>query len=713
MIWEWLHFVLAPTAVASHRPQVVVSEVAWAGSSVSTADEWLELWNDDDQVVDLTGWTLWNVAEETPSLLFSIPDGQIAPGGYFLIANNAADHEFRGGRSVLMAEPDLIEPDLSLSNSHFALELRTSEGEAVDTVGNGEAPFAGDRALHASMQRILDRVRRGDRERAWETSQEARGLDAEVVDLGTPTTSGRPLIGNDPCQVVWQPGQVEQPLPVQITDPDPTTPLTEVTVDGVALTTPVLRRLPLMGDQVVQLNVTDASGLSRRREIPCRHVEASSSIALSEIYAAPTAGSVEFVELMNTGAVPVDLLGWQLGDAHEVQAFTVTESLVLAPGAHQAFLADQTKLRLNDGAETVVLTAPDGRQERIELARSRKGLSWSYATEWGWGIPTPSSANALVASDDEPSVGGAPLPATLADLVAHRAPALPNAVIEFVATVSVSQSQYDPRQFIVSDGEWSAEVQLPEGVVVDLADGAVIRVIGRVSRSATPRVLAEASGIERATEYRERALSIDELHEPRLLQRVRLTGRVVRHDGESYVELGARQYQLTSRRGVDLPALGVGDEVAVEGLIVATDPLRLRILDTTGLLVVSPALADVPAQAPEPEALPGDVQFEAQPAPAVDQPSELAPAPLADAIVAVLATLTKRMLGIQEALAMSTESIVLPVAVAPAQRRVPTISLLTLFALLMVAGILADWLWQTLLAQSELSTNSGRSPPNL
>ena len=38
---------------------IVINEVAWAGTSVTTtSDEWIELYNNTGNPVDLTGWTL-------------------------------------------------------------------------------------------------------------------------------------------------------------------------------------------------------------------------------------------------------------------------------------------------------------------------------------------------------------------------------------------------------------------------------------------------------------------------------------------------------------------------------------------------------------------------------------------------------------------------------------------------------------------------------
>ncbi len=50
------------TLAAPHEPgasplDVVVSEIAWMGTTTSSSDEWVELYNNTAITVDFTGWT--------------------------------------------------------------------------------------------------------------------------------------------------------------------------------------------------------------------------------------------------------------------------------------------------------------------------------------------------------------------------------------------------------------------------------------------------------------------------------------------------------------------------------------------------------------------------------------------------------------------------------------------------------------------------------
>ena len=85
----FVFFALAAPLAAQPGP-VVISELMWPGSTASSADEWIELYNPSDATVDLAGWTLTyrNGAEDKVMLVLNA--GEIHPGQTFLIANYAA-----------------------------------------------------------------------------------------------------------------------------------------------------------------------------------------------------------------------------------------------------------------------------------------------------------------------------------------------------------------------------------------------------------------------------------------------------------------------------------------------------------------------------------------------------------------------------------------------------------------------------------------------
>lgn len=134
---------LLSVARAASLGQVIINEVNWGGSVDSSTDEWIELYNNSDQSVDLTNW---HIDDDHGASDYVIVSGSVAAHGYFLIE----DHE----ASVSNVTSDAI-IDLSLANTGDSLQLYDPTGQLIDTVdGSGGAWYAGSSTAHTSMERI-------------------------------------------------------------------------------------------------------------------------------------------------------------------------------------------------------------------------------------------------------------------------------------------------------------------------------------------------------------------------------------------------------------------------------------------------------------------------------------------------------------------------------------------------------------------------------
>ena len=136
---------LAAGAGAQTAPlDVVVSEVAWMGTAASAYDEWIELYNNTGNPVDLTGWSL--VASGTFTITLS---GTIPPGGHFLLERTNDD-------SVPGVTRDLIYAG-GLSNDGADLILSDGAATVIDRVDcdEDEGWFAG----HAHVRSRVPMVR--------------------------------------------------------------------------------------------------------------------------------------------------------------------------------------------------------------------------------------------------------------------------------------------------------------------------------------------------------------------------------------------------------------------------------------------------------------------------------------------------------------------------------------------------------------------------
>ncbi|MFH1236056.1 MAG: lamin tail domain-containing protein [Parcubacteria group bacterium] len=183
--------ILLPTMTSAQEmttPSVIISEIAWAGSSLSNSDEWLELTNLTDIPVDVSDWLIVGAATSGGNLVLP-SESVIQPYSTYLISNYAATHQ----SSALAAEPNHTTTAVSLSNSGLRLILQDSDGAQIDAAGDGGDAFAGcaggngtclDGRFAAMVRRypVLD----GGTAEAWQTASVSSGFKVGTLNNGTP-----------------------------------------------------------------------------------------------------------------------------------------------------------------------------------------------------------------------------------------------------------------------------------------------------------------------------------------------------------------------------------------------------------------------------------------------------------------------------------------------------------------------------------------------
>jgi hypothetical protein len=135
------------TLAAPHEPgalplDVVVSEIAWMGTTTSSADEWVELYNNTVITVDLTGWTL---AAGDGTLVITLT-GIISPASHFLLERTNDD-----------SVPDVPADQTytgALGNDGEDLVLRDDASVVIDQVNCSTGWFAGHADGRVPMVRV-------------------------------------------------------------------------------------------------------------------------------------------------------------------------------------------------------------------------------------------------------------------------------------------------------------------------------------------------------------------------------------------------------------------------------------------------------------------------------------------------------------------------------------------------------------------------------
>ncbi|MBN2322524.1 MAG: hypothetical protein JXQ30_02220 [Spirochaetes bacterium] len=158
---------------------ILINEIAWAGTATSPYDEYLEIKNRSERPFYLSLYSIDNAAGKGVPLLFS---GRIEGFGLFLIANYPEGSE----KSAILCRIDCAQQSLSFSNSTFGpFVLRNGSGDVLDTAGDGgdyTGGLTGDQT--ASLSRYTHSEDPGWEEEFWYT--ESACINLSDGTFGTP-----------------------------------------------------------------------------------------------------------------------------------------------------------------------------------------------------------------------------------------------------------------------------------------------------------------------------------------------------------------------------------------------------------------------------------------------------------------------------------------------------------------------------------------------
>ena len=398
-------------------PKIFFSEIAWRGSSVSTADEWLELYNDSNEIIDISKWTIFDKARDREML--KIDDGLIAPKGCFLNSNKAKDHRFSGGESVLNIDPDVVDSGVSLSNDHFQILLLDSGGQIVDIAGSGGAPFVGTYDSQISSMERSDFVIGGDQSGAWRPATVRENLDALSSDYGTPENSGRPRIELFELTKTNYPQNSAINLELNYAVSDSKNDLS-----GVKLK--ILKDNSQFGEiegafgrksfaigpfdfcPQFEIEFIDDTGLWAKKSFQIVCYQKSADIHFSEFLPHPKnidwngdgilGSSDEWIELVNLSQGELNLDGWAISDK---SGKTFGLNGIISAGQYLIVENKNSKISINDDGDTLFLRDPEGSIiDQVAIPSSSSYYDYTFAKwaeNWYWTTkPTKLAQNIIV-----------------------------------------------------------------------------------------------------------------------------------------------------------------------------------------------------------------------------------------------------------------------------------------------------------------------------
>ena len=156
-----LLFYLTPIkSSTANSLSVVINEITWMGTENSANDEWIELYNNTQNPINLDGWILKSADDKLKINL----KGTIPAKGFYLL-------ERTDDTTVPNITADLIYKG-ALSNDGEDLKLYDGSGNLIDETNCSSGWFAGDNSTKQTMERG---VRPGSDPNSWQMSAEPGG----------------------------------------------------------------------------------------------------------------------------------------------------------------------------------------------------------------------------------------------------------------------------------------------------------------------------------------------------------------------------------------------------------------------------------------------------------------------------------------------------------------------------------------------------------
>ena len=151
---------------AANSLDVVINEIVWTGTEVSSNDEWIELFNNTNSPIDLEGWHIFHATQKGEKGSIINLSGTISPKGFYILE--------RTDETTL---PEIVADKIytgALNNKGELLQLVNSKGTVIDEIDCTGGWFTGNNKTKQTMERINPKAV-GNGFQNWQTSQNPGG----------------------------------------------------------------------------------------------------------------------------------------------------------------------------------------------------------------------------------------------------------------------------------------------------------------------------------------------------------------------------------------------------------------------------------------------------------------------------------------------------------------------------------------------------------
>lgn len=353
-----------PTLATATRHPIVIAELKVFDSAGADV-EFIELFNPNQEPVDVTGWLIQYRTASSPSdkawLDKSLAGKDQDTKARLLCGADCRVIMSARGR-LLVASPSAgysdadITPNASLGFASTGGQVRlvsvnelTGEQDEEDLLGYGKIASSGLPAAHAETRPAAVHMANGSLKRQVLVGDELQDTDDNWLDF----------MASEPAS----PGEAEH------YSPPPTSPSPEESSPP-----------PVEAPQPVTQFVD--------------------GLRLSELLPDPvspqTDAEDEFIELINKGETVIDLAGHSLKTgSNRSQAYQLPAGQMLEPGERLVIDAAKSGLSLTNSGSLVELYWAEQIIDSVSYPAAKPGQSWSVQADgsWAWASPTPAASN--------------------------------------------------------------------------------------------------------------------------------------------------------------------------------------------------------------------------------------------------------------------------------------------------------------------------------
>jgi PKD repeat protein len=500
--------------------------------TISTVDEYIELYNASDRAIDLREWYLR--VEDSTVDLFLITAGVLypsdvdvsafAPGAYLVVGNPPGAMN----NDVLVELFDGHPNDGAQVIDSVALGS-FDDGNSEDNAPNGNASDASNEAMSRDNHSTNTQVNRDDFRATYASPGVGNSpfshAPVVIIDAPAQAYAGEPVLF-DASDSYDEDGD-EITISWDADDRD------GIQVDGTGLVFTHTYTDP--GTYVVSALATDATGLEGAASVSIEILPQPptdpeppvsvpvNAITITELLPNPVGDDMvgEFIELYNASSQDISLHLWKLDDEEGgSKPYTFPADRVIPAKTYIAIYRPESKLALNNGGDSARLFDPSGvlRDEVSYQGQAREGESYSMINgEWVWTTSvTPARENILTTPDSSPDDPGnqpdspspsdpdseqpgdeddaddtADAPTRIRDAKALDA----RTVVTIEGIVSVAPGEISASYFFIQDDSAGIKIYSSKKDFPDLARGQTVRIQGRVSHTThETRILTSVAG---------------------------------------------------------------------------------------------------------------------------------------------------------------------------------------------------------------------------